>query len=149
MRLMSTTPDGLPSIGEFADLTGLSKKALRLYDSRDLLSPVRLDPHSGYRRSSPDQVADGRLVAMLRAIEMPLAEIGRVLSTEAAGRLSVVGRYWYRMERGLDRHRAIVRELRGFTQERENGMTLRRTSFSEVVTGVDLRQSQLWPRLPT
>ena len=37
------------TIGEFARRSGLSLKALRLYDARGLLEPVRVDPASGYR----------------------------------------------------------------------------------------------------
>jgi DNA-binding transcriptional MerR regulator len=120
---MIESNNGLLTIGEFADLTGLSRKALRLYDKRGLLRPVTSDPGSGYRRYSPDQVADGTLVAMLRAIDMPLAEIGDVLAADPAERSSVVGRYWYRVERALDQHRTVVRELRGYSQERERGMS--------------------------
>ena len=39
----------LLSIGEFARLSRLSPKALRLYDELELLPPARVDPDSGYR----------------------------------------------------------------------------------------------------
>ena len=114
---------GLLTIGEFADATGLSRKALRLYDDRGLLKPVSVDPENGYRRYSHEQVTDATVIAMLRAIGMPLADIETVLKADMAERSGVVGRYWYRIERDLDTHRAIVRELRGHSQEKENGMS--------------------------
>jgi DNA-binding transcriptional MerR regulator len=39
----------LMSIGEFARLSRLSAKALRLYDELGLLPPAQVDPGSGYR----------------------------------------------------------------------------------------------------
>lgn len=120
---MDTTDDDWLSIGAFAALTGLTPKALRLYDKRDLLRPASLDPESGYRRYSNEQVADGTLIAMLRAIDMPLAEIATVLAAEPAARSGIVGRYWYRVERDLDEYRSVVRRLRRDSQEEENGMS--------------------------
>lgn len=38
------------NIGEFAQLTGLSIKALRRYDEQGLLRPAVVDPWSRYRR---------------------------------------------------------------------------------------------------
>ncbi|QZY84072.1 MerR family DNA-binding transcriptional regulator [Micrococcus luteus] len=46
----------LMTIGEFAAATGLSVKALRFYDEHGLLTPVDVDPQSGYRRYAPRQV---------------------------------------------------------------------------------------------
>lgn len=120
---MASTDETWLSIGEFAALTGLTPKALRLYDKRDLLRPASMDPDSGYRRYAPDQVTDGTLIAMLRAIDMPLAEIATVLAVDPAERSGVVGRYWYRVERDLDEVRSVVRQLRRESQEEENGVS--------------------------
>ncbi len=120
---MGTTDETWLSIGEFASQTGLTPKALRLYDKRELLQPADMDPDTGYRLYSVDQVAQGRLIAMLRAIDMPLAEIATVLATDPADRSAVVGRYWYRVERDLDEYRSVVRKLRRDSQEEENGVS--------------------------
>jgi PPM family protein phosphatase len=37
------------TIGEFAERTRLSPKALRLYDRLGLVVPAKVDPGSGYR----------------------------------------------------------------------------------------------------
>ena len=47
------------TIGEFARRSGLSLKALRLYDARGLLQPVRVDPDSGYRHYDLGQAWQG------------------------------------------------------------------------------------------
>ncbi|CAN5354078.1 MerR family transcriptional regulator [soil metagenome] len=69
------TRAGLMSIGEFARATGLSAKALRLYDEMDLLTPVEVDPFSGYRRYAASQLDRAHLVAQLRLSGMSLARI--------------------------------------------------------------------------
>jgi len=56
------------SIGEFARSSGLSLKALRLYDELELLPPARVDPGSGYRFYEVGQLEQARLVAALRQI---------------------------------------------------------------------------------
>ena len=52
----------LMSSGEFAHASGLSRKALRLYDELGLLTPVRVDPRSGYRFYAPAQLERERLL---------------------------------------------------------------------------------------
>lgn len=69
----------LLTIGEFARLTRLSQKALRLYDELGLLRPSRVDEWSGYRYYAPSQLERARLVAWLRRAGMPLAQIGAAL----------------------------------------------------------------------
>lgn len=68
------------SIGQFGRLCQLSRKALRLYDERGLLSPARTDPGSGYRYYAREQVATARRIRLLRMMEMPLDGIAAVLA---------------------------------------------------------------------
>ena len=65
----------LVPIGQFATWTGLSPKALRLYAESGLLCPARTDPDTGYRYYRLDQVERARMIRLLRAADMPLAEI--------------------------------------------------------------------------
>lgn len=118
------------TIGEFARLTGLTEKALRIYDARGLLPPDDVDGMTGYRRYSASQVDDGRLIAMLRAIDMPLANIDIVLASPIAERSAVVGRYWYEVERRLDDTRVTVRKLQKVSEEREHGMSHAETAVT-------------------
>jgi DNA-binding transcriptional MerR regulator len=73
------------SLGRFAKTGQLSRKALRLYDELDILVPDYVDPSSGYRYYSPDQLEKARFIRMLRGMEMPLADIRRVLAAATAG----------------------------------------------------------------
>jgi PPM family protein phosphatase len=65
----------LMTSGAFAQASGLSRKALRLYDELGLLHPARVDPDTLYRFYHPGQLEQARLVAWLRRLGMPLAVI--------------------------------------------------------------------------
>jgi DNA-binding transcriptional MerR regulator len=67
--------ENLMPIGEFAAASRLSQKALRLYGDNGVLAPAWVDPDSGYRYYSPDQLRTATLVALLRRAGMPLAGI--------------------------------------------------------------------------
>jgi DNA polymerase III subunit beta len=69
----------LRSIGEMARVSGLTVSALRFYDRAGVLVPAVVDPATGYRRSAECQIRPARLLAGLRRVGMPLAEITRVL----------------------------------------------------------------------
>ena len=66
-------------LGRFARTCQLSRKALRLYDELGILVPDHVDPGSGYRYYSPEQLERARFIRMLRGMEMPLADIRRML----------------------------------------------------------------------
>ncbi|MFQ6394720.1 MerR family transcriptional regulator [Nocardia sp. KC 131] len=101
------------SIGEFARLTYFSVKALRYYHDIELLEPVAIDPGSGYRRYSTDQVAQAHLIRRLRELDMPLPEIKAVLAAPDAGtRDAALRAHLARMESELQRTRDVVASLR-------------------------------------
>ncbi|NEK85926.1 MerR family transcriptional regulator [Blastococcus saxobsidens] len=66
-------------IGQMARESGLTVSALRFYDGAGVLVPAHVDPWTNYRWYSDEQVVVARLVARLRRVGLPLAEIGRVL----------------------------------------------------------------------
>ncbi|MWB99483.1 MerR family transcriptional regulator [Agromyces seonyuensis] len=73
--------DGLgPSAFERA--SGLTRKALRLYEVGGLLVPESVDPATGYRRYAPAQLERARAIGLLRRLRMPLAEIRTLLEGE-------------------------------------------------------------------
>jgi DNA-binding transcriptional MerR regulator len=82
------------TIGAFARSSRLSVKALRLYESHGILRPESVDELNGYRRYRQSQLRDARLVRMLRRLDMPLADVARVLAAPREERASVVERYW-------------------------------------------------------
>jgi DNA-binding transcriptional MerR regulator len=69
----------LMPIGRFSKVCRLSIKALRLYDELGLLRPELVDPETGYRYYSPAQANIAQAIALLRSVDMPLAEIRALL----------------------------------------------------------------------
>ncbi|HEY2794402.1 MAG TPA: MerR family transcriptional regulator, partial [Micromonosporaceae bacterium] len=100
------------TIKEFGRLSGLSHKALRLYDMSGLLSPAEVVPTSGYRFYSHDQLERARRISMLRQLDMPLATVAEVLDgtdTEAAHRLA---QWWTQQEATMRSKRAAYGYVR-------------------------------------
>ncbi|GGV58105.1 MerR family transcriptional regulator [Streptomyces griseoloalbus] len=98
------------TIGAFAKACRLSPKALRLYDELDLLRPARVDPDTGYRYYAAAQLEQARLVAWLRRLGMPLAEIRHVRSLDAGAAAVEIRAYWARVEAET----AVRRDLAAF-----------------------------------
>jgi DNA-binding transcriptional MerR regulator len=104
-------------IGRFAELTGLTVKALHLYDREDLLPPAFVDLASGYRYYSPEQVATGCAIRVLRSLDMPLAEIAAVLTATDDGSIETAfQRHRRRLE---DQRREIDRNLETLPSPRQ------------------------------
>ncbi|MBJ7454096.1 MAG: MerR family transcriptional regulator, partial [Blastococcus sp.] len=111
------------TIGDFARESGLTPKALRLYDDLGLLRPVEVDASSGYRRYAPEQLAQARLVAALRLVGMPLARIEEVLGASPAAAARLVRAYWLQVERDTASRRDIVSALVDQLESEEPPMT--------------------------
>jgi DNA-binding transcriptional MerR regulator len=107
----------LMSIGEFGRLSRLSAKALRLYDELGLLPPARVDPDSGYRWYAAGQLDNARLVASLRQIGVPLAQITVILGLPPEAAAQQVGAYWS----GTEADHAARRDLAGYLVDRLAG----------------------------
>lgn len=103
----------LLAIGRFARLTGLSIKALRLYDERGLLRPAFVDVGSGYRYYRREQVAAARTIRLLRGVDMPLDEIRSLLrAADVHGARTVLTRHRERLEQRIAADRRSLAALR-------------------------------------
>jgi len=107
----------LIGISEFAKRSWLSRRALRLYDELGLLPPARVDADSGYRWYAQGQLERARLVASLRRLQIPLAQIKAILAQEAAAAARQVAAYWAEAETS----HAARRELADYLIGRLNG----------------------------
>ncbi|MFE5793891.1 MerR family transcriptional regulator [Streptomyces sp. NPDC056503] len=102
------------TIGDFARATGLSAKALRRYDELGLLRPDRVDPYTGYRYYADTQTERARLIAWLRRIGMPLADVGRVCALYAddpAAAAREIRAYWASVEADTAARRGLAASL--------------------------------------
>ena len=124
---MANVDEELMSIGAFAQRTQLSPKALRLYDELGLLAPARVDESSGYRFYDATQLEPARLVAALRRLDMPLAEIKAILGLEPTAAAARLAAYWASVEA----EHAARQRLAGYLVDRING---KRSVMYEVAT---------------
>ena len=77
----------LYQIGEVARLFHLSISLLRHYDKTGLVTPEYTDPDTGYRYYSIRQFECLNTIRYLRALAMPLDEIGDFLHNRDTGRI--------------------------------------------------------------
>lgn len=69
-------------IGEFARVGQVSIATLRHYDQCGLLKPNALDPDTGYRYYSLDQLARLNRILALKELDFPLEQIARLLEED-------------------------------------------------------------------
>jgi protein phosphatase len=117
----------LLTIGAFARRCRLSAKALRLYDELGLLKPVQTDPHTGYRWYSPEQLDRARLVAWLRRVGMPLAQIAVVCQLPPIEAAARVAAYWRQVEAEHGARGQLVSALVEHLERGDTDMTEMRT----------------------
>lgn len=92
--------DSLWSIGELAERAGVTVKTVRFYSDRGLL-PEAARSAGGHRRYGPEALDRLRLIRSLRALDLPVPDVGRILGQDdglddalenvVAGRLRELG----------------------------------------------------------
>lgn len=100
------------SIGVFARRSRLSMRALRLYDRQGLLKPDRVDQRNGYRWYRESRLFTARLIVMLRQLDMPLAEVAKLINTPHDRAATLLTKYWSGVERRIAGQRQLVELLR-------------------------------------
>jgi DNA-binding transcriptional MerR regulator len=116
----------LLTIGEFARLTHLTPKALRIYDETDLLRPVEVDPVTGYRRYAHDQADTARLIGLLRGAGVGLVEIQSILAAEVDGDVegaaNRLDRHLRRLEDEHSARRLLIRHIDALIRRKDPSM---------------------------
>ena len=105
-------------IGEFAELVGLSVPQLRRYDRLRLLEPAGRSAESGYRYYSRGQTGAARVIALLRSMDMPIADIRRVVA--GAGdveRQQIFRGHRARLEARLEEVHRLLEAVDAMTEE--------------------------------
>ncbi|MGV9796733.1 MerR family transcriptional regulator [Mycobacterium sp. NPDC003449] len=101
------------SIGDFAVMTSLSRKALRHYHDIGILEPAHIDTHTGYRFYDTGQVDHAHIIRRFRSLGMSIPDIKALLSTEdAATRTEIITTHLEQMEMQLQHTRDTVGALR-------------------------------------
>ncbi|UZI33916.1 MerR family transcriptional regulator [Streptomyces sp. VB1] len=78
---MFSSYDGLCTIGELAEQTGVSVKTVRFYSDRGLL-PEASRSAGGHRRYAPEAVERLRMIRSLRGLDLPVSEVRRILDEQ-------------------------------------------------------------------
>jgi DNA-binding transcriptional MerR regulator len=142
--------DGLLPIGMFSRASSLSIKTLRAYHESGILVPAQIDPSSGYRLYTADQLADASVISRLRALDLPLREVREVLRARDPDRTrSILAQHRSTMESRLAETERIVAELHsGLAPTTHTPVHVRFEEAAHTlrVTG-SLSGSELWPWL--
>jgi DNA-binding transcriptional MerR regulator len=125
-------------IGAMARESGLTVSALRFYDGAGVLVPARVDPRSSYRWYSDEQVPTARLIARLRRVGLPLADIGRVLEhrRDPAVVDEVLGAHLTCLEDGLADARRELHAARALLDPELTVTTVVRTTAPELAAAL-------------
>jgi DNA-binding transcriptional MerR regulator len=110
-------------IGTVARLAGVSVRTLRHYGDLGLLKPAHVDPLTGYRYYTPEQVLRLHRILVLRDLGVPLAGIGQLLEDDVT-----------------------VEQLRGILRLRQAEARSRLTAQTEQLARVEIRLAQLEER---
>jgi DNA-binding transcriptional MerR regulator len=101
------------SVGRFATMTHLSVKTLRHYHQIGLLEPAEVDPHTGYRHYTLEQLPTAQLIRRLRDLRMPVADVRAVLVARSPSeRDTLIGAHIDHLETELANTQAAVKSLR-------------------------------------
>jgi DNA polymerase-3 subunit beta len=113
------------SIGELARASGLSVSALRFYDAAGVLRPAQVNPLSGYRWYTADQLSQAKLIAQLRNANMPLADICDVLAArhDTGNAIRLLDAHRARLEHALTNARQSLDTARDLLTQQEKPMT--------------------------
>jgi DNA-binding transcriptional MerR regulator len=107
-------------IGLVARLAQVSVRTLRHYDDLGLLKPSYVDPLTGYRHYTPEQVLRLHRILVLRDLGVPLAQIGRLIDDDVT-----------------------VEQLRGILRLRQAEARARLAAQTEQLRRVEIRLAQL------
>jgi DNA-binding transcriptional MerR regulator len=118
--------------GEMSRASGLSLKALRLYEADGLLVPASVDPVTGYRRYGEAELARARSIQALRRVGMPLARVRELLDAppDSVRRELTL---WWAAERAAFARRSQVVDVVAGTASQEHLAALAAAAVGERV----------------
>ncbi|MFB9948081.1 MerR family transcriptional regulator [Rhizobium puerariae] len=118
------------SPSEAAERLGISQKALRLYERRSLLSPVRTA--AGWRTYGPAEMARAAEIAALRALGLSLAQVARVLQGDAQGLVPALAAHQKRLEDDIRHLSATVETVRDLRAGLAGGLPPKMTELARL-----------------
>lgn len=108
------------TVGEFSKICQVSVKTLHYYDRIGLLCPFKVDPMTGYRYYSQEQVGQMLLIGRLKRYGFSLEEIGHLLTcSERQVLFSRLQQQRAQLKQQKQEIELIIRELSGHLQNFE------------------------------
>jgi DNA-binding transcriptional MerR regulator len=141
------------SIGDFSRATHMTVKTLRHYHRIGLLEPAEIDPDTGYRRYTVEQLAVAQVIRRFRALDMPLEEIQALLSaSDPDTRNQRITAHLTHLERALDRTQSAVTSIRELlappspagTPDQIELRTVPAADAAAITALVDVKDSVAW-----
>jgi DNA-binding transcriptional MerR regulator len=129
---------------EAARRLGVSAKALRLYEQRGLILPVRTA--AGWRAYGPHEMARAGEIAALRALGLSLAQVARVLAGDAKGLAPALAAHQARLEDHVRQLAATVEKVGGLRADLARGRVPTSAALADLVgSGPGLAFDLPWP----
>lgn len=140
------------SIGEFARATQVSAKMLRHYHQIGLLEPADVDPDTGYRRYTAEQIPVAQIIRRFRALDMPLERIQAVLAApDLDVRNQLISQHLDELQSELAQTQSAVASLRDLldapSSSQESGISFRRvegTSAAAISETINIEDAGAW-----
>jgi len=141
------------AIGDFSRLTHLSIRTLRHYHEVGLLEPATIDPSSGYRHYTLDQIPIAQVIRRFRDLDMPVDRVREVLAArDLPTRNKLITEHLNALESKLAQTQASVATLRGLLESEPAPIAVelrkvpatRALAISAVVTRAELIAWLAW-----
>ena len=138
------------AIGDFSRATHFTVKTLRHYHETGLLEPAHIDPQTGYRRYTTDQIPIAQIIRRFRDLDMPLNQIQAVLSApDLQTRNDLIAGHLKRMESDLANTQSAVASLRNLLQRPASAAEIGRRKADRVTAAaisevVDVKDALSW-----
>jgi DNA-binding transcriptional MerR regulator len=141
---------GSLTIGDFSRATFLSVKTLRHYHRVGILEPSVVDPVSGYRRYTSDQIPTAQVIRRFRDLDMPLADIASVLrAPNQTTRSQLISAHLTRLEQSLADTQSAVVSLRALLEHPSPPVSIEHrripaTPAAAITDSVDVGDLAAW-----
>jgi DNA-binding transcriptional MerR regulator len=138
------------TIGDFSRATFLSVKTLRYYHRVGLLEPADINPATGYRLYTSDQIPVAQVIRRFRDLDMPLEDIGSVLrASDQTTRSQLIAAHLRRLEQSLSETQLAVASLRDLLENPSPAAAIEHrrvesTATAAVSTTVDVVDLAAW-----
>lgn len=138
------------AIGDFSRATHLTVKTLRHYHETGLLEPAQVDPQTGYRRYTTEQIQVAQIIRRFRDLDMPLNAIRAVLSApDVRARNELIAEHLRRLESDLARTQTAVASLRDLLDRPMPAKGIKHRTVAPATVAaiteiIDIKDASLW-----